>query len=479
MTILERLTILFVLVSLITASATLAVAYYGPEAIVAKVLNYTAVSSSVSLAATAFPTPAVDIEYQPAPMAPIFTEPSERFIRPFTTAKKELLESGVEFIEVNFSTKQIHHFRPNGTVGTTSIMAVGDPQGWGGTPAGLYSVLDKNERAFSASAEAYMPQAVHLYGKYFIHGEPYYASGEKIVSDISGGCIRLSDTDAPTFFNKVSKGLPALVVDLDYDDNFKYEASRTRPTPVLTAKSYLVADLDSGEILIDKDSTTIRPIASITKLMTAAVVAEHVDLRRNILVTDTMLERGFGETSGLLAGANYRIVELFYPLLTESSNDAAEVLSEFLGRGHTLTLMNEKAKHLFMNSTTYSDPSGLEDGNQSSAQDLYLLGRYLANNRRPLLDITRGRKVTSFGQVSFALASLRNKNNFQTEPGFIGGKSGFTDVAQNTGLFMFKVKTENGEERRLGVVVLGSEALKGDVDKLRDYTSEIYNLDFD
>ena len=51
------------------------------------------------------------------------------------------------------------------------------------------------------AAEAYMPMALHFYGKYFVHGEPYYEGGEKILSDASGGCIQLQDSDAIAFYD--------------------------------------------------------------------------------------------------------------------------------------------------------------------------------------------------------------------------------------------------------------------------------------
>ena len=70
------------------------------------------------------------------------------------------------------------------------IVAKGDPNEWGGSPAGSYYVISKQRVAYSSVSEVYMPWSIRYYGKYYIHGEPYYPGGEKLNSSTSGGCIR-------------------------------------------------------------------------------------------------------------------------------------------------------------------------------------------------------------------------------------------------------------------------------------------------
>jgi D-alanyl-D-alanine carboxypeptidase len=396
----------------------------------------------------------------------------DNFIRPAVVAKNTLLATNQPFAEVNFPEMTINYYEGKKLVSTTPIKVAGDPQGWGGTPAGLYSVLSKSERAFSASAEAFMPQALHFYGKYFIHGEPYYPSGRKIDSAVSGGCVQVADEQATKVYQTLTPNLPVLVVDKNYDE-YVYPTGRNYSLPKVTAGSFLVADLDSGEILVERDSEKILPIASITKLMTAMVVAEQVDLRRNITVTAGMVETGFGETAGLEEGGSYRVVELMHPLLIESSNDAAEALAGFLGRNKTISLMNEKANHLFMNDTHFADPAGFEKENISTARDLFILGRYILNNRRPILEITKGDSVTAFGPVRFKSSVMKNKNEFAKDKDFIGGKSGYLDIARNTGIYLFDIKVA-GQDRQIAVVVLKSESLQKDARALKDWVEAKY-----
>ena len=394
--------------------------------------------------------------------------------RPLTKAKEELLSDRKDFLEVNFSANKVIKYEQGQPFIEKTILNSGDPQGWGGTPAGLYSVSGKNEKAFSVAAGAYMPNAIHFYGKYFIHGEPYYNSGEKIVADFSGGCIQLADGDIGSIFNVSSVGLPVLVLDSEYINRHFNDVENSLPK--ITAKSFAVVDLESGSVLAEKEAETKRPMASITKLMTAVVVAENIDLRKGVYANDTMLD-AYGATAGLVSGGFYKIVELFYPLLTESSNDAAEVLTGFMGRDKTISLMNKKADHLFMKNTRFSDPSGFDEGNISTAQDLTTLARYVYYNRKPILDITKDKPVVTFGPISFDVAVLDNKNKFEKDKSFIGGKTGYTDEARNTGLFIFNVKNKDGEEFPIVVSVLASESLKQDTEKILKWVEKEYELE--
>ena len=232
----------------------------------------------------------------------------------------------------------------------------------------------------------------------------------------------------------------------------------------------------SGQVLLDKNSDRVLPIASITKLMTAVVVAENIDLRKSITVSQEMVDEGYGDTEGLNIDQDYKVVELMYPLLTESSNDSAEALAGFLGKDRTISLMNKKAKDIFMKSSNFTDPSGYDEGNMSSARDLFLLGRYILNNRKPILDLTSGKNVVTFGEIKFSLNKLKNKNEFVGNSAFLGGKTGFTDGSKNTGLFVFKVKTEAGEDRQIGVAVLRSESLKKDTTEILNWVEDVYGV---
>jgi len=386
------------------------------------------------------------------------------FLKFFEEKKENFISQKKDFLEVNLEEMKIRLYKKGLLIKEVPILKKGDPQEWGGSAAGLYKVLSGHTLSYSAVAEVYMPYALNYYGKYYIHGNPFYSWGERFQSDVSGGCLNLSDEDAKSIFELTELNMPVLVIDKT-KDNYDYFRKERYKLREISAESYLVVDLDSGYVFAEKDFQKQLPLASLTKLLTALVVAENVDLKKSIFVEQWMLG-GYGSTKGLEKGKSYRVVELFYPLLIESSNDAAEVLSYYLGRKRTINLMNDKAGAILMEQTRLVDPSGYEPENLSTAKNLFYLARYLLNNRPPILEITKGKEVPSFGEIKFKIEDLWNKNVFINDPTFVGGKTGYIISSKNTALFIFRLTTKENVERNIAVILLGSENSETDTQKI-------------
>lgn len=394
------------------------------------------------------------------------------FLKLFEETKERFISNETDFLEANLDEMKIRLYKNGLLIKEVPILTKGDPQGWGGSAIGLYEIMSGNEISFSVISEVYMPYALRYYGKYYLHGEPYYSWGGKLISTVSGGCLRQNDKDAKIIYELTEIGMPVLVIDKNRD-TYEYSSQGLSEFPEVSAQSYLAADLDSGYVFAEKDSQKQLPIASLTKLMTAIVVAENIDLRKSILVREKMLEV-YGSTKGLEAGKRFRVVELFYPLLIESSNDAAEVLSYFLGREKTIKLMNEKAKAILMEQTEFVDPHGFDPKNVATARDVFYLGRYLLNNRPPILEITKGEEVSSFGEVSFEIENLWNKNVFIDDPTFIGGKTGLIRTSWDAALFLFRLTTQDDTERNIVIILLGSDDNKIDTQRIYKWLQENY-----
>lgn len=385
------------------------------------------------------------------------------FLKLFEDIGEEFISSKTDFLKVNLAEMEMVLYKDGFSVKEVPILIKGDVDNWGGSAAGLYRILSGNKASFSIGSDVYMPYALHYYGKYYIHGIPYYPGGVKFDSLFSGGCLRLKDEDAEAIYELSELNMPVLIIDKKRD-YYEYSTKDITEFPELSAKSYLVADLDSGYVFAEKNSSDSLPIASLTKLMTAVVVAENVNLKKSILIREKMLE-AYGSTEGLEVGERFRVVELFYPLLIESSNDTAEALSYFLGRERTIRLMNEKAKFILMKQTKFIDPSGFDIGNISTARDLFYLARYIFNNRPPILEITKGNKVRSFGDVSFDIEEFWNKNLFIDDPTFIGGKTGYLIESKSTAIFIFRLSNQDGVERNIAIILLAAQSNKTDTQK--------------
>lgn len=388
--------------------------------------------------------------------------------------RKKLIIFERKFIEVNLEEMKTRIYDNGEIVDEIPILAKGNPLNWGGTPSGVYKVLNKYNSAYSNPVEAYMPFAIQFYGKYFLHGIPYYKDGTPIISRFSGGCVRYTNKNAEKIFNFSEKGMPILIIDKNKND-FNYQEIDEKEVPGVSAESFFIADLDSGTVLLEKNSNEIMPIASITKLMTAIVVSENIGLNRNILINDEMINSygEYGKTPEIKLGHRYQLIDLLYPLLTRSSNQAAEILSYFMGKEKTIELMNEKALSLNMIKTKFDDTCGISDKNVSSASDLFYLARYLHNNFEPILLVSKSEKVSQVEIQKFNLNKIENRNIFVYDSTFKGGKTGFTNASANTALFIFTF-SKGKEKRNIVINLLKSKGLKRDTQLLYNWLKNNY-----
>ncbi|MDP2909488.1 MAG: L,D-transpeptidase family protein [bacterium] len=387
---------------------------------------------------------------------PIYREnpvkPENKFLKSWEDIKNEFILKETDFLEANLHEMKIRVFKKGTLEREVSILAKGDPQAWGGSAAGIYKILSGNKLSFSNISKVYMPYALHYFGKYYIHGVPYYPGGEKLGSPVSGGCLRLADSDAKEIFELTELNMPVLVIDKEREE-FKYEKEGFLGVPEISAESYLLADLDSGFIFSEKNSGNKIQTGDLAKLMEALVVAENVNLER----------------AAEYDGKDLRVVELFYPLLINSSDDAAEALSGFLGKEKTVRLMNEKAKGIMMENTFF-DSISKSGGNISTAEDLFYLARQILNTRHPLFDISKGKRVVSFGGPFFNIGAMRNYNLFEDKKNFIGGKA---DASGNSGMFVFSI-VKDGEKKNIVFIILNSTELKEGVEKLYSWLYSSY-----
>jgi serine-type D-Ala-D-Ala carboxypeptidase (penicillin-binding protein 5/6) len=199
----------------------------------------------------------------------------------------------------------------------------------------------------------------------------------------------------------------------------------TTAPPELDASAwYLVGD--DGAVLAAHESRASRPIASITKLMTALVTLEHAALSDVATVPESAAGIG-GSTVELRAGQQLTVAELLRAMLVPSANDAAETLALHAGRGSVgrfVALMNAKAQELGLDETNFVNPHGLDEaGHVSSAEDATILFRHALGIPfvRDALDRT---SVTVNGRIFPTTDDL-----LSSWAPLVGGKTGHTEGA--------------------------------------------------
>lgn len=389
----------------------------------------------------------------------------------FRQVRDDFIEQKSDFIEADLSLMRLRVWQQGTTTLEVPILTKGREGSWWETPAGLYEIQSREKNHFSSFGSVYQPWSMAFQGNFFIHGWPYHPDGSEVSSTYSGGCIRLSTEDAKKVYDLTKMGMPVLVFEKDFaQDDFTYQrASAAR----LSAKSYLAADLKNNFVFIESNSAEQLPVASITKLMTALVAVEYVNIEKEITVTPSMIVPT--SVPRLKAGERVSLYNLLYILLEESSNEAAEAISRFLGRDRFITLMNDKAKAIGMTSSKFTDPSGADAGNVSTAQDLFNLAKYLYNNRSFVLKLSSGRPdsltVTVYGPTIYD--NIENFNIFENDREFIGGKVGKTNAAGQTIISIFETQL-SGAKRPVVVIALGSQSNAADAQQLISWIRSSY-----
>ena len=146
----------------------------------------------------------------------------------------------------------------------------------------------------------------------------------------------------------------------------------------LRSAAVMVQDASTGEVVINKNSEAIVPIASITKLMTAMIILDRgLDLEQRIVVSREDVDTVKGTRSRLMPGTTLTRDELLLVALMASENRAAAALGRTYPGGVPafVKAMNEKAAELGMSDSQFIEPTGLSPSNVSSPRDLVKLVR--------------------------------------------------------------------------------------------------------
>lgn len=233
----------------------------------------------------------------------------------------------------------------------------------------------------------------------------------------------------------------------------------------LKARSLIVANLDAQEIYISRHPEVFVNIASLSKLMTAIVAIDNLDLGR-ILVVSQKAVNTYGNGDNLKVGEKLSANNLLKDLLVFSSNDAAVALAEGVGYNKFIGLMNQKAKQIGLKETAFFDATGLDEkGNFSNAGDLLKLVNYIYKNYPLIGSISRMPSVTFQSVDGIYTHNLSNTDQLIGKIDNLWlSKTGTTDNAGECLILVYRLK--NGQA--IASIILGSTDRFGD-------TVNIYN----
>lgn len=253
------------------------------------------------------------------------------------------------------------------------------------------------------------------------------------------------------------------------------EEAGPRKGPSVRTRSVFVYDLDAGEVLYEKNADVVRPVASLTKMVSAlALVSTGADLEDGFCVGAAQYPTRSGAPSRLSTGDCVTGWDALGAALVSSDNRAAYGLAAVAGLDvdEFVARMNEVSGDLAMASSTFSDPSGLEDENLSTARDM--ARATVAVAAHPVLSSVATAPYWDLHRVNkdrvrrlFSTVRLLGREDLEV----LGAKTGYTDTAR----YCFSTVVRSPEGRRVVVTLLGGEGKLtrwADVDRILRWVDE-------
>lgn len=235
--------------------------------------------------------------------------------------------------------------------------------------------------------------------------------------------------------------------------------AQTVPAPGIAAKSWILLDATSGQVMAAQDPNLRIEPASLTKIMTAyltfaALHEKKLDLNQMVNVSVRAWKVDAGSSKMFIDPATpVKVNDLLYGLMVQSGNDAAVALAEAVAGDEAtfVTLMNREVTRMGMKSTHFANPHGLPSpDNYSTAQDLSVLAA------RVIADYPEFYKIDSVKSFTYNKITQPNRNRLLwLDPSVDGMKTGHTEAA---GFCMIASahRPSGAGERRLISVVLGA-----------------------
>ena len=267
--------------------------------------------------------------------------------------------------------------------------------------------------------------------------------------------------------------------------------------PEVTAKSWIIVDLNTGKVIDEFNADEQRSPASLTKIMTGLLsveAAERGDVSMDETVTAGLdCQTGLDSSSSnasIVAGEQMSFRDYFYCAMVVSANEACNVLGSRIGGsiGGFVELMNRRAEELGLESTHFADPNGLSYDNQTTARELSIILQEALRHEDFLEAFTTStytvsktnynepRELKSTDALTTHDSYYSQYGDFYYEPA-IGGKTGFTRAA---GYCLASV-AEKDDLRVLTVVMGCPGPLTGDSEQPENFNDSIrlYNWVFE
>jgi len=368
----------------------------------------------------------------------------------FIASVDQSVSTSTKVVYADLNAMEIKLFENGTQMQTYPIQSVGREGTAWQTPLGKFDMSYKNANHFSSIGHVWMPFSMHFFGNYFIHGWPYYTGGMPVAEGYSGGCIRLNTPDAEKIFDFVDKNTQLIVTisdkQLETQTDFEYHIKNSKPS--LESK-FLVADLDTGEVVASKDAKEVIAIDSFAKLMTGLISLETLNQYQETVLNQDIVS----------------IADVLYVLLLGDNNDAGKLLYEHKNKNQYLLDMNTRARSLGMDQTLYKDVNGEDSTTTSSLEDSFKLLHYFKGYKPFML------KVLSLDTYTLGQDKITREYPFQKSQGYVAGFSNTskTEMITLVTVDIFSSKTNSSTSKTFAIIVHGSADAGADTKELYEW----------
>ena len=198
--------------------------------------------------------------------------------------------------------------------------------------------------------------------------------------------------------------------------------------PSISAKSAILIEVSSGNVIFSKNADEILPMASTTKIMTALVALESCDVSKEISVSPEAIGVE-GSSIYLYPEERLTLEDLLYAMLLESANDAAAAIAIEVGESIEgfADMMNKKADELGLTHTHFDNPHGLDsETHYTTAHELAIIARAAYSNQKFREIVSTYKKTIPLNETEGVRLLINHNKLLKSYEGSTGIKTGFT-----------------------------------------------------
>jgi hypothetical protein len=357
------------------------------------------------------------------------------------------------------------------------ILSKGKPGTPWETPTGRYRIQQKEVEHYSTIGGTWMPYSMQFYGNYFVHGWPTYASGDPVPVGYSGGCIRLSTLDAKEVYEFLPRSATLAIIGGEEIEQFatssRYYLRGVAHPPTISAQAFLVADLETGQVLWEYGRDKHLNPGGLSVLVAGLSALETVNQYQIVRMSEVLLGEAVVRKHRIGAVDEVQLGTLMYPLLFDTNDTAASVFASVHGERQFVTYMNEKAQAIGMEDTAFSGATSLDPAT-TTVRDLFVLASYIKQAKRFMLDVTLAeeKELKQEGEVF----RWENRNPWvkRQDAEFRGGVVRADVRGGGSALVLFSLPLSEFGSRTLAFIVVDAPQVVSDVDVLRTFIQESF-----